>query len=261
MSKAGVEDTSYLFGTFHTVNPDFFLSLPNSVKKLEEADILFVERTTVDSNTTLSEDVKLNYWSVERWDNLLDKEQKRVFESFVEKSEDQGYYDLPPSILALNLAQLYTTHFCDIQDRESYEALDSFIVETALNSNKEIRSLDENQLNILLRSSLSSTSEEDSVYAAMCAKYMDRMLNDDLSGCEQLEDYKNLNIDYQLEKENHDHPFELTERNDKWITIIQKALKENSCFVAVGFRHLQYKQGLIQQLRESGYSVEPIAAR
>ncbi|MEM6843085.1 MAG: TraB/GumN family protein [Bacteroidota bacterium] len=60
-----------------------------------------------------------------------------------------------------------------------------------------------------------------------------------------MEDYKNLNIDYQLERKDHEHPFELTERNHQWMPILEEAFKENSCFVAVGFRHLQYKQGLV----------------
>ena len=261
VSKVGVKDRSYLFGTFHEVNPYFFLSLPNSVKKLEQADMLFVERTTVDIESSSSENVRLNYWTEEQWDSILDKDQKQVFESFVEKSEDQGYYNLPPSVLALNLAQLYTKFFCDDNGRKSYETMESFIEEVALNSNKRIRSLDENQANILLRSSLSNTTEEDSVYAASCINYMNRMLNDNISDCELVEEYKNLNIDYQLEIKDHQHPFELTERNERWMAVLNEAFKENSCFVAVGFRHLQYKQGLVQQLRELGYLVEPIATR
>ncbi|MEM9834240.1 MAG: TraB/GumN family protein [Bacteroidota bacterium] len=263
VSKVGIKDTSYLFGTFHTVNPDFFLSLPNSVKKLEQSDILFVEQTAVDPDTTLIEDVKLNYWNVERWDNLLDKEQKQVFKSFVEESEDQGYYNLPPSVLALNLAQLYTTYFCDIQDRESYELMDSFIEQSASDKNIAVQSLDENQANILLRFSLNSTNEEDSAYATRCIKLMTKMLNDDLSGCKFLEDYKKFNIDYELELEvkGQDESYELVGRNNKWIPILDGAFKENICFVAVGFRHLMYKQGLVQQLKGLGYSVEPTATR
>ncbi|WKN41218.1 TraB/GumN family protein [Tunicatimonas pelagia] len=261
VSKVGVSDTSYLFGTFHEVDPYFFLSLSSSVKKLEQVDVLFVEQTAINTDVSSSEEVKLNYWTVEQWDNLLDKEQKQIFESFVEKSESPEYYESPPLLLTLNLTQIYTRFFCDDNGRKSYETMDSFIEKTALNKKREVRSLDENQTNILLRSSLGSTSEEDSAYAVACVELMTKMLNSDLSGCEFVEDYKELNIDYQLERKEHEHPFELTERNDRWMTVLDEVFKENSCFVAVGFRHLQYKQGLVQQLRELGYSVEPIAAR
>lgn len=44
-------------------------------------------------------------------------------------------------------------------------------------------------------------------------------------------------------------------------TIIDKAFLQNNCFVAVGFKHLFYKQGLIQLLRNSGYTVTPNPAK
>ena len=87
------------------------------------------------------------------------------------------------------------------------------------------------------------------------------MLDDDTSGCKLAEEYKNLNIDYQLGIKDHQNPFELTERNDRWMAVLNEAFEKNSCFVAVGFRHLMYKQGLIQQLRKLGYSVKPIPSR
>ncbi|MEM9672478.1 MAG: TraB/GumN family protein [Cyclobacteriaceae bacterium] len=261
VSKTSVNDTSYLFGTFHEVNPYFFLSLSNSVKKLEQVDILFVEESAADTEMASEESVQLNYWTVERWDSILSENQKQIFESFVEQAEDQDYYNLPPNVLALNLTKLYITYFCDIQDRESYESMDSFIEQSASDKSIEVQSLDENQMNILLRSSLSSTSEEDSAYITGGIELMTKMLNDDLSGCQFVEDYKELNIDYQLAREDYGNPFELTERNDKWMPILNEAFKENSCFVAVGLRHLMYKQGLVQQLRGLGYSVEPISTR
>lgn len=50
----------------------------------------------------------------------------------------------------------------------------------------------------------------------------------------------------------------LIERNRKWITAIAEQLVKNSTFFAVGAMHLVGDEGLIQQLRNAGYTVEPI---
>lgn len=263
VSRPGINDTSYLFGTFHEIAPDFFLSLTNAVQKLKQADLLFVERATADAQASSEEGVSIDYWTVEQWDNLLNKKQKQVFEAFVEKSETPGYYELPPYVLNLNLARLYIQFFCDTLERESYEIMDQFIERYALEENKKVHSLDKSHAEILLESSLEKTFSEDSVHAAASISLMSHMLNNDASDCEVVEDYKNLNINYQLETErqNQDKPFELVGRNSNWMVTLDQAFTEHSCFIAVGFGHLLYKQGLIQQLRDIGYSVNPVSVR
>ncbi|MFY7651860.1 MAG: TraB/GumN family protein [Chitinophagaceae bacterium] len=50
----------------------------------------------------------------------------------------------------------------------------------------------------------------------------------------------------------------LTKRNENWIPQIEKAININSCFFAVGAAHLGGKNGVIQLLRNIGYSVTPV---
>lgn len=49
----------------------------------------------------------------------------------------------------------------------------------------------------------------------------------------------------------------LINRNKNWIPIITKASKEQSCFYAVGAGHLGGKTGILQLLRDKGYTVKP----
>ena len=260
VSKPGISDTSYLFGTFHEIYPDFFLSLSNAVQKLEQADLLFVEETIADREAYAEEGQSPDTWSAERWDSLLNEEQKQTFEAFIQKSESPEYYQLPPSALTLLLNRMYIWYFCDTLNRESYEEMDLSIEKYALERKKKVQSLDENQENILRASSSDNRLIEDSLFIAVCTNIMTNMLND-VSDCELVDKYKSLNIDYQLEQDKHNHPFQLTERNNKWVPVLGEAFRENRCFVAVGFRHLQYKQGLIQQLRDLGYLVQPVSVR
>ncbi|MGX5857383.1 TraB/GumN family protein [Dyadobacter jiangsuensis] len=52
---------------------------------------------------------------------------------------------------------------------------------------------------------------------------------------------------------------ETVERHTIWLPKIELKIEEGSCFVAVGMNHLQYKTGLIQLLRNKGYTLNPVS--
>lgn len=50
----------------------------------------------------------------------------------------------------------------------------------------------------------------------------------------------------------------LINRNRKWIPVMEKMMTEKPTFFAVGAGHLGGKQGVVQLLRDSGYSITPL---
>jgi hypothetical protein len=50
----------------------------------------------------------------------------------------------------------------------------------------------------------------------------------------------------------------LFSRNKKWVPILDKLVKENATFIAVGAAHLGGETGMINQLRKFGYQVKSI---
>jgi uncharacterized protein YbaP (TraB family) len=50
----------------------------------------------------------------------------------------------------------------------------------------------------------------------------------------------------------------LVNRNRSWISIMESAMKQGSQMFAVGAGHLPGKEGVINLLREAGYTVTPI---
>ncbi|MBK6949221.1 MAG: TraB/GumN family protein [Haliscomenobacter sp.] len=50
----------------------------------------------------------------------------------------------------------------------------------------------------------------------------------------------------------------LVNRNRKWIPIMEKMMSEKPTFFAVGAGHLGGPQGVVQLLRDSGYSLTPL---
>jgi uncharacterized protein YbaP (TraB family) len=50
----------------------------------------------------------------------------------------------------------------------------------------------------------------------------------------------------------------LTNRNKNWIPVMETAMKESTTLFAVGAGHLYGKEGVINLLRQAGYTVTPV---
>jgi uncharacterized protein YbaP (TraB family) len=49
------------------------------------------------------------------------------------------------------------------------------------------------------------------------------------------------------------------DRNVRWMKELPVLMKDQSCFIAVGFLHLVGNKGLVSQLRKAGYTVNPVS--
>lgn len=249
---------SYLFGTFHEVNPSFFLTLTNAVDQLHASDKLFVEQRSTNASF-----VQTDAWSATRWNSMLTTAQKQVFTSFVNKAEDSSYYSMNPLVLALNTARLYFSNFCNNDDSIS-GLMDTYIEKLAVKENKKVYSLDSNQHALINQLAAKEDSAKNAALIAGGIGYMHNMLTDDVNDCKYIEAYKHFDIDYKLDttltEKSADYSL-LVNRNSQWLTTLDKAFASANCFVAVGFKHLMYQQGLIQQLKALGYTVIPVASK
>lgn len=259
VTKAGNKNVSYLFGTFHEVSPSFFNTLSNAVSKLQQAAVLFVEQRS----TATAAGKTASAWTQQKWEALLTKEQQAIFTAFLEKAEDTSYCKLDPLLLSLTMARLYMVNFCEA-DTNLSGLMDPYIEEMALKEHKQVYSLDSNQTKLLHNISKNLTARQDSLYASVGTRYMKSMLDNNLDDCSIITNYKNLTLDYQLHQEvspqSADYSL-LVNRNNSWLPVLDQAFSANNCFAAVGFRHLFYRQGLIQQLRKLGYHVEPVPVK
>ena len=260
VSKHGDNHKSYLFGTFHEVDPSFFFSQKAAVAKFKDAEVVLVEQVT---NDTIAENPEavVQLWSQDKWHKNLKKSQKKIFAKFVERSESMEYYQLPPLILHRRLMLQYLQNYCDYQDRTSYEMMDVLMENTARESGKKVLALDKNQTVIMNNTENDFDKNERNTFIELSIEFMSQMLDDDHSGCDLVQHYRNQSLDYEFNK---DVPYSrfsqnmLIERNEIWLNLLDHQFKQSNCFVAVGFRHLFYKQGLIIKLREMGYQVEPL---
>lgn len=78
------------------------------------------------------------------------------------------------------------------------------------------------------------------------------------SVCESIKEYEKMKIDYRLDTPCAENDLVLTERNAKWMPQVLKLVGEQNVFITVGLMHLFGQCGLIMQLRQAGYTVEPV---
>lgn len=256
--KPGSNHESFLFGTFHEVSPSFFDSLPEVITKFQQSEILFVEQSISVSNRKPLSAQPL--WSSNKWNAILSGKQAQTFTEFTKKAEDTTYYQLNPLLLTLTTSRLYLTNFCD-STASFPDLMDHHIEKLAIKNKMKIQSLDINQEIMLKKEALGFSHLQDSLYASYSIHFMKNMLNNDLSDCNIITAYKNFDINYEFDKdllENGTQSTLLIERNRRWILELDKSFSSNNCFVAVGFRHLFYKQGLIQLFKDLGYTVIPL---
>lgn len=261
VTKKGSTNESYLFGTFHEVSPAFFNSLSNAARKLKGSEILFVEQSIQHTEQPVLKEIST--WDLERWQSILTSDQRSIFQEFVEKIADNSCYSQSPFELLLGITRNYMMTFCETGINYT-ELMDSYIESIALKAKKQVRQLDIDHNTLVVNLSEKFSKQQDSLNIVNCILGMKSTLDGDLSGCEAVTAYRNLDIDYKLDtllERNSVAASLLVDRNNNWKVILDKAFSSDNCFVAVGFNHLCYKQGLIQQLREIGYEVTPIPVK
>lgn len=72
-----------------------------------------------------------------------------------------------------------------------------------------------------------------------------------------IQQYKNLTPAAALTLPDDDDP-DVAIRNQVWMTKLPTIMSQNSSFVAVGFAHLPGRMGLIQLLKNRGYTIRPL---
>lgn len=258
ISGKGLQQASYLFGTIHLIDQDRYFLGKNTLKKLQKSQELIMEldMENIDVAELAKSSVLKEGTTVK--DYMSDSDYT-VLQKFMQDSIgitrynfENGYAKFKPYYLE----QLLFTRYMG-QRNESYEinlkkiAQDKNIPVSGLETYEEqLKFLDEIPLENQLRS-LISTIKNYQDETQELEKLIQLYTRQDLPGlAKAFEDEQDRNM---LEKL-------LDKRNTNWIPQIRKWVQEKACFFAVGAGHLGGEQGIIQLLRDQGYTVQPVSA-
>lgn len=255
ISGNGLAKPSYLFGTIHAICPEHFF-LSDAVKEsLGRADQLALEIDMDDPAMMLNiqKGALMADGSIQ---SLYTAEQYQIVQQHFSKTMniDIRYLDKVKPLMLNSMLLLQLTE-CQ---PESYEQR---LLALAQAQGKEITGVEtvEDQIatfekipyNVqaeMLLESIEKLEEGKANYKKMVQLY----LAQDLSGLEAL-----LKEDYKDEHKVMEEAL-FTERNKKWLPVMEKAAKAKATFFAVGAGHLTGENGVLELLRKKGYTLTPM---
>lgn len=262
ISGKNLEQSSYLFGTFHLLNDEFLQSKPEVLNRFEQVEQIVVE-VEIDSSkmqqmammTVMQGDLISNY--------LSDDEAELISETLTVMlgvSLDQVDV-LKPMALMATLSMIHNQMVLG-EDLTGYEGIpvDQWFASEGMQSGKQVVPLEsiEEQMGLLFN----TTSNEDQ--AAQLVSYLQNEeesfeLIQTLFDCYVSEDLKCLQkIGDDMYEAMPSMTAFLDERNVNWMTKLPDLIQDKPSLIAVGALHLTGEMGLIELLRQEGYRVESV---
>jgi len=247
---------SYLFGTMHLVEKDYFYFPKNLEKIVSKTDLLVMEIAGIPTEAealkyiTLKEGSFFDFFTAEQTDSIFNWAKSKM--GMTEQLFRTSLSKMKPFVLVQLATQMQY-----LGKTESYEMKFQSIAE-----NKKIaqRGLETIEFQMSLFDNLKKSEQAEMVMKEI----RDSKKSDaELKKIQQL--YKRQNIDslYMLIQEGEDmlslkQSDFLEKRNHTWIPQIIQMLQKNKCFIAVGAGHLGGKDGIIRLLQKEGYTLTPV---
>jgi uncharacterized protein YbaP (TraB family) len=254
---------SYLYGTIHIINDeDYFLpggtlsAIDQSEKIVFEIDM--AEMNDISKQLGLLKDAFMKDGLTLK-DLLTDEEYKIVGDHFKKIGMPLFLFerikpmfltvfasgDLDPQDLQSGKIKSYEMEFYDIATRSDKAVGGLETIEFQMSIFDSIPYQD--QANMLVESIKVADTEGDQfkemidVYKRQDLNAMQSMFEEEDTGLQGYEDIL------------------LVKRNQNWIPIMAEMMKEQTAFFAVGAGHLGGKYGVIQLLKEAGYTLTPLS--
>ena len=255
ISGNGLESSSYLFGTIHTICPDALELSDRVLNSLDKTEQLVLE-LDMDEPSFIQDMQKLSV--NEEMRNLsseLSEEDLNILNAFLKK-----HYQADMSQLGiLKPFALLSMMFIKGLDCPQPGSFEQKLIEYSIEKKWEVYGLEtiQDQIGIFDRVAEKEQLEWLVKYAAdeeqfrngiskMIEAYQGEEINKLLELMTEYPEYKNIEDAL------------LYERNEKWIDPISEYAFDKPTFFAVGAAHLASDQGLIQLLRERGFKLTPI---
>lgn len=258
----GLTKSSYLFGTIHIIPAEDFFYPAQTLDKLELSDRVYMELdmdklNDMSTMITLLDKIMMSDGS--SLSDYLDTDQYQVVKNYFDKvGMPMMMVDrMKPMFLQILADPSVNAEGLKNGKMKSYEM--EFMNE-AKKRKKKMEGLEsiEFQIGIFdsipykdqanyLYHAITESSQASSELDLMIAMYKQQNLNALSRAIDADDSGLGSNLDVLLNN-----------RNKNWIPKIEAAIKNKSCFFAVGAGHLAGKNGLIQLLKNQGYTLHPI---
>lgn len=250
----GLTTTSYVYGTIHMICKEDFLFSNTLKEKLSESRTIYLE-IDMDDPTMIMKMATLAMMKDKSLKDLMSSADYEMVSKYVQDSLGMPMMMIN-KMKPIALMSLLYTRMLPCSSNESYEQK---FVEIAKATKKEVKGLETIEAQMAVFDKI-----PDSLEAKMILEMIRTMPEQRKQLVQMVESYKNEDLT-KLSNQMSESPewkgFEdilLVNRNRSWISIMESAMKQGSQMFAVGAGHLPGKEGVINLLREAGYTVTPI---
>ncbi|UBM59838.1 TraB/GumN family protein [Marinilongibacter aquaticus] len=248
---------SYLFGTHHAFGKPFFDSLTKANQALQNSDVLIKENRNVPGH--LAEDIINRRNAKTKWSKFLNKTDL-AFINDLFSSSPTDFQKMTPAEMQAFLNRYFKSQVCLSKNpSDTSLSLDDYIGLNAEQQNMKLIGLETTEEQIaLLNKDVAGMPVK--VHKRRLSAVINHIRTQNTNNCGETDWYARMQIDYHFE-EACKNTLILSDRNNKWMSTIEKQIEANNCFIVVGLSHLMYSCGLVNQLREKGYSLKAIPVK
>ncbi len=256
VSGNGLEEPSYIFGTYHLLCPDDLKLSDKLLAALGEAEQLVLEIDFDDPSMMGILMSGMMFKDGTTAGDYLSTEEYKLVADFFNNKLHMPFESLA-KVKPFFLASLTVSYYMQCQpvsiemelskraNEQEKEVLGLELVEEQLQFVDSISM--ENAVKILV-SSVEEADQMNEMSDEIVTAYLDENLAalDSLINAGMGDEYAEINTEL------------LLERNLKWVPAIEELINSNSSLIAVGAGHLTGTTGILKLLEEEGYLIEPV---
>ena len=255
VSGKGLSKPSYVFGTIHAICQSDYLWTSVMQRSFAATDVLCLEMDLDDPSLMMQAAMGMMSTDGKMLRDYFTKEQYARLEAYAEDSLGTSL-DMLQMMKPVVLVSLFATKGGTCDSSVSYEMN---LMKLAKGSEKEVEGLEAAQEQLEVLNSLPADSIVHEVMNMIDGKQEKSGDFDQLVAAYKKQDLNLLNklIESSGGFGEQKGPF-LDDRNKRWISRMEKKMKSESVFFAVGAGHLPGSNGVLALLRKAGYTVEPV---
>ena len=261
VSGNGMKKPSYLFGSHHLIEKEKIADFDKILAYVPQVDVIVGE---MDMSNMLDIQIKIIKGCMMKdttMHQLLTTEEYALVDNGLKEVLGKGLKTLG-KMKPVMLSSMYELMLYMKQNnlKKEPEAVDIVFQKTGKKAKKKIIGLEtiEQQMNMLFNSKSLKLQAQNLVEAVkdkdksneILAKLNEAYLKGDLIALSKLSEEQQMS--------ESDKKILITIRNKNWVEQLKKLMPEKSSFVCVGCLHLADEEGLVQLLKNTGFTVEPV---
>lgn len=246
---------SFIVGTFHQFGNSFVDSIPQLKDALLKSELAIFE--SIDDGEKIIRAINARSPSSGIEMNFNERDIRKL--KAIGKNLKVDIYKVEPIELLFALRQQFQRIKCKtVNPTDTWDHFDNYLIHLAKTSGIELLGLETDSLQLTLIKEFNSPDWKE---AKKSIRYWINKLsaaNVAEGDCLFTNQYRKFQLDYELAVECPDDIL-ITQRNEGWMKRIPDLISSKNCFIAVGFLHLNYTCGLLEQLKTQGFLVSQVA--